>query len=145
LLFLCAGNVSQQFKTDLFDKVKGGVIRVMPVTGVVFLMAMLAIIGTPPFSLFQSEFLIVRAAFGEGHPIATVLFVLFGTGVFAGALLHVGGLILGQGEQPPVRGLRPWREFPMLALAAVLLVIGFWLPAPLLDLIRGAARVVTGD
>ena len=27
----------------------------------------------------------------------------------------------------------------------VLVVIGFWLPAPLLDLIRGAARVVTGQ
>jgi hypothetical protein len=32
----------------------------------------------------------------------------------------------------------------MLALAAVLVVIAFWLPAPLLELIRGAARVVAG-
>ena len=39
----------------------------MPLTGVVFLMAMLAIIGMPPFSLFQSEFLIVRAAIVGGH------------------------------------------------------------------------------
>jgi len=112
---------------------------------VVFLMAMLAIIGTPPFSLFQSEFLILRAAVGEGHYLATALFVLFGAGVFAGALLHVGGLMLGPGNQPTLRGLRPWRELPMLALAAVLIMIGFWLPAPLLELIRGAARVVTGD
>ncbi len=67
----------------------------MPLTGVVFLMAMLAIIGMPPFSLFQSEFLIVRAAFDGGHVLTGVLFVLFGTGVFAGALLHVGGMILG--------------------------------------------------
>jgi hydrogenase-4 component F len=57
LLFLCAGNVSQHFRTDLFKKIGGGVIRVMPFTGAVFLMAMLAIIGMPPFSLFQSEFL----------------------------------------------------------------------------------------
>jgi hypothetical protein len=34
---------------------------------------------------------------------------------------------------------------PVLALAAVLVVIGFWLPTPLLELIRGAARVVTGE
>jgi hypothetical protein len=33
----------------------------------------------------------------------------------------------------------------MLTLAAVLAIIAFWLPAPLLDLIRGAAHVVTGD
>jgi hydrogenase-4 component F len=144
LLFLCAGNVSQHFKTDLFDKVKGGVIRVMPATGVVFLMAMLAIIGMPPFSLFQSEFLIVRAAFDAGHYVPTALFILFGTGIFAGALLHVGGLVLGPaGDAPPARP-RPWREYSMLALAAVLVIIAFWLPAPLLAVIQGAADVVTG-
>jgi len=145
LLFLCAGNVYQHFKTDLFDKVKGGVIRVMPVTGAVFLMAMLAIIGMPPFSLFQSEFLILRAAFGGGHYLATVLFVLFGTGIFAGAVLHVGSLVLGPSDEAPVAALRPWRDYSMLTLAAVLVAIGFWMPVPLLDLIRGAARVVTGD
>jgi len=144
LLFLCAGNVQQQFRTDLFDKVKGGVIRVMPVTGTVFLMAMLAIVGMPPFSLFQSEFLIVRAAFDAGHYVPTVLFILFGTGIFAGALLHVGGLVLGQGGEQPAATVHPWRDLPILALAAILAVIGFWLPAPLLDLIRGAALVVTG-
>lgn len=145
LLFLCAGNVYQHFKTDLFHKVKGGVIRSMPVTGTVFLMAMLAIVGMPPFSLFQSEFLIVRAAFGGGHYVATVLFILFGTGVFAGALLHVGGLVLGPAETTTVAPLRPWRDFSMLALAAVLVVIAFWLPGPLLELIRGAAKVVAGE
>lgn len=145
LLFLCAGNVYQTFRTDLFHKVKGGVIRVIPVTGVVFLMAMLAIIGMPPFSLFQSEFLIVQAAFGQGHPVAALLFVLFGTGIFAGALLHVGGLVLGPAGQEKSVERRPWRDGSMLTMAAVLVTIGFWLPAPLLELIRGAARIVAGD
>jgi hydrogenase-4 component F len=143
LLFLCAGNVYQHFRTDLFDKIKGGVMRVMPLTGVVFLMAMLAIIGMPPFSLFQSEFIIVRAAFDGGHTAAGILFILFGTGVFAGALLHVGSLVLGPAEGP-VAACRPWRDTSLIVLATVLVVIGFWLPAPLLELIRGAARVVSG-
>jgi hydrogenase-4 component F len=146
LLFLCAGNVSQHFKTDLFDKIKGGVIKAMPVTGVVFLMAILAIVGMPPFSLFQSEFLIVRAAFGAGHYVPAVLFILFGTGIFAGAVLHVGGLALGDnGSAPTVTTLRPWRDLSMLAMAAALAVIAFWLPGPLLALIRAAASVVSGS
>lgn len=146
LLFLCAGNVSQHFRTDLFRKIGGGVIRAMPLTGVVFLMAMLAIVGMPPFSLFQSEFLIVRAAFAGGHYVPALLFVLFGTGVFAGALLHVGGLVLGPAapDVVPARP-RPWQGASLLTLAAVLVVIGFWLPQPLLELMRGAARVVTGE
>ncbi len=145
LLFLCAGNVSQHFRTDLFSKIKGGVMRAMPLTGVVFLMAMLAIVGMPPFSLFQSEFLIVRAAIVGGHVLTGILFVLFGTGVFAGAILHVGGMILGPRGDAPVVVRRPWRDGSLLALASALVVIAFWVPAPLLELVRQAARVVSGQ
>jgi hydrogenase-4 component F len=145
LLFLCAGNVSQHFRTDLLSKIKGGVMRAMPLTGVVFLMAMLAIIGMPPFSLFQSEFLIVRAAIVGGHILTGVLFVLFGTGVFAGAIVHVGGMILGPRGDAPVAARRPWRDGSLLALASALVVIAFWVPAPLLELVRQAARVVSGQ
>jgi hypothetical protein len=74
-----------------------------------------------------------------------VLFVLFGTGVFAGALLHVGGMILGPAGDMPVAGPRPWRNGSLFVLAAALVVIGFWVPAPLLELIRGAAQVVSGQ
>lgn len=145
LLFLCAGNVYQHFRTDQFEKIRGSVIRAMPLTGIIFLMAMLAIIGMPPFSLFQSEFLIVRAAFDGGHTLTGVLFIVFSVGVFAGALQHVGGMILGPSGDVPVAAPRPWRNGSMLALATVLVVIGFWVPAPIFELIRNAAQVVSGQ
>jgi hydrogenase-4 component F len=145
LLFLSAGNVYQHFRTDLFSKIKGSVIRAMPLTGVVLFIAMLAIVGMPPFSLFQSEFLILRAAFEGGHILTGALFVLFSTGVFTGALMHVSGMVLGPGGDAAVAARRPWRDGSLLALASVLVVIGFWLPAPLLELIRAAARVVSGQ
>ncbi|HXQ27463.1 MAG TPA: proton-conducting transporter membrane subunit [Candidatus Acidoferrales bacterium] len=142
LLFLCAGSVYQHFKTDLFHKVKGGVIHVMPLTGTVFLMAILAIIGMPPFSLFQSEFVILRAAMAAGHYVPSVLFVVFSTGIFAGALVHVGGLILAPADAAPVVRWQPWRNLPLLILSAILVVIAFWIPPPLFRLIQGAAVIV---
>jgi formate hydrogenlyase subunit 3/multisubunit Na+/H+ antiporter MnhD subunit len=99
----------------------------------------------PPFCLFQSEFLIVRAAFGAGYYLPAALFVLFGTAIFAGAIMNVGGMVLGSSGEAIAAPFRPWRDGSMLALAVVLVVISFWLPAPLLELIRGAARVVTGE
>src|SRR5260370_17433133 len=67
LLFLSSGNIYQCFKTDLFQKIKGGVLRVLPLSGAAFCLGTMAIVGMPPFSLFQSEFLMVRPAFGPGH------------------------------------------------------------------------------
>ena len=145
LLFLCAGNVYQHFRTDLLSKIKGGVMRAMPLTGVVLFMAMLAITGMPPFSLFQSEFLIVRAAIAGGHVLTGVLFVLFGTGLFTGALLFVGDMVLGPRSDAPTAKRRPWRDGSLLALASVLVVIAFWVPTPLLELVRQAAHVVSGQ
>jgi len=142
LLFLCAGAVYQHFKTDLFHKIKGGVIGLMPLTGTVFLMAMLAIVGIPPFSLFLSEFTILRATVGTGHYVSSVLFVLFCTGIFAGALLHVGGLILGPAGEGAVARWDSWRDAPLLVLAAILVVLAFWIPAPLFHLIQSAADIV---
>jgi hydrogenase-4 component F len=143
LLFLSSGNIYQCFRTDLFQKIRGGVLRVLPLSGAAFCLGTMAIVGMPPFSLFQSEFLMVRSAFGTGHFLVGALFVLFGLGVFTGMTLHVSGMLLGPAEQAP-RGWFPWRDTPLVILAAILIVIGFWLPANLLQLVRRAAQVVSG-
>ena len=144
LLFLCAGTVYQHFRTDLFRKIKGGVIHLLPFAGAVFLMATLAIVGTPPFSLFQSEFLILRAAFAAHHYVSGVLFVVFGVGIFAGAVLHVSNLVLGPADESPVARWYPWRDTAVLLSAAVLVILGFWLPSPVFHLIQNAAHIVAG-
>jgi hydrogenase-4 component F len=144
LLFLCAGTVYQHFRTDLFRKIKSGVIRLLPFAGTVFLMATLAIVGTPPFSLFQSEFVILQAAFAAGHYVSGVLFVLFGAGIFAGAVLHVGGLVLGPADAGPIARWYPWRDTAVLVSTAILVVMGFWLPSSVFYLIQNAARIVAG-
>jgi formate hydrogenlyase subunit 3/multisubunit Na+/H+ antiporter MnhD subunit len=99
----------------------------------------------PPFGLFQSEFLILRAAFDGGHFLTGTLFVLFSVGLFTGILLHVGRMVLGAGGETAVGTRNPWRDGSLVALTAALVVSGFWVPAPLLELIRGAAQVVSGQ
>jgi hydrogenase-4 component F len=136
--------VYQHFRTDLFRKIKSGVIRLLPFAGAVFFMATLAIVGTPPFSLFQSEFVILQAAFAGGHYLSAVLFVVFGVGIFAGAVLHVGGLVLGPAGAGPVARWYPWRDSAVLVSTAILVLMGFWLPGPVFHLVQNAARIVAG-
>src|SRR5208283_1115998 len=61
LLFFCAGNIQQEFGTPYFRKVRG-VIHTLPWTGGLILLAALAVTGTPPFSIFQSEFTALSGA-----------------------------------------------------------------------------------
>ncbi len=144
LLFFCAGNVQQHLKTDLFRKAKGGLIHSMPLSGAAFLMVTLAVTGSPPFSMFQSEFTILRAGISGGHFVLTVLFVSFLVAIFSGFLTHIANLVLGPDPVRPPSDTCNWKKYSVAGLAAVIIVMGFWIPAPLFRLIQGAASIVVG-
>ena len=144
LLFFCAGNVQQRLNTDLFRKAKGGLIHTMPLTGGAFLLVTLAVTGSPPFSLFQSEFTILRAAFGGGYFLLAFVFMAFLVAIFAGFLAHIANLVLG-----PDPGLAPVeigrsKKYSIVVLATVIIIMGFWIPAPLFLLIQHAVAIVMG-
>src|SRR5208283_4696870 len=74
LMFFCAGNVQQHYGTPFFLKIRG-VIQTQPWTGGLFLLAALAVTGTPPFSLFQSEFTVLSAALAAHRGWSAFLFL----------------------------------------------------------------------
>jgi len=142
LLFFCAGNAQQQMKTDLFPEAKGGLIHSMPLSGAAFLMATLAVTGAPPFSLFLSEFTILRAGFSGGYRVLPALFIIFLVAIFAGFIIHIANMVLG-----PNPGLAPaenchWKKSSVVGVALVIIIMGFWIPGPLFRLIRSAAGIV---
>jgi hydrogenase-4 component F len=144
LLFFCAGNVQQQLKTDLFREAKGGLIHSMPLTGAAFLMVTLAVTGAPPFSLFLSEFTILRAGFSRGYLVLAILFITFLVAIFSGFLIHIANLVLGPNAGLPSAEICRWKKSSVVGLALVIIVMGFWIPAPLFRLIQGAVDIVVG-
>ncbi len=144
LMFFCAGNVQQQFSTPYFWKVRG-VMRTLPWTGALFFMASLAVTGTPPFSIFQSEFSILSAALNTNHSWAAALFLVGVVTIFAGFLLHMSKLSLGK----PLHGELqmkecPWKLSAMALVAIPVICFGFFLPGPLYELVRQAAQIIGG-
>src|SRR6185369_15337452 len=88
LMFFCAGNVQQHFTTPHFWRVRG-VIHTLPWTGGLFLLATLAVTGTPPFSIFQSEFNILSGALAADRGWSAFLFIAGVVTIFAGFLVHM--------------------------------------------------------
>ncbi len=144
LMFFCAGNVQQHYGSPYFRKVTG-VIHTRPWTGGLFLMATFAITGVPPFSLFQSEFTTLSAGLAADRPWSAGLFVTGIVTIFAGFLVHMSKLSLGQPAPDVVRGTEcPWKLGAMLFVAVPVIALGLVLPAPLYELVHRAAEMLGG-
>src|SRR5437867_105855 len=76
----------------------------MPVTGGLFLLAMLAIMGLPPFGLFVSEVLIFSAGFQSGHWAIAATGLLLLVGAFAGLLRSTHRMLYGAAAPTVVDG-----------------------------------------
>jgi hydrogenase-4 component F len=145
LLFFSAGNVQQEFRSPYFRKVRG-VIHTLPWTGGLFLLGAFAVTGTPPFSIFQSEFTALSAALAADHGVAAALFLIGVVTIFVGFLVHMASLSLGTQPEPRPRAVEcPWKFGAMLLVAVVIGVLGFWLPGPIYELVKSSARILGGS
>ena len=145
LMFFCCGGIQQQFGTSHYWKVRG-VIRTLPWTGGLLLLATLAVTGTPPFGMFQSEFTILSAALDARHGWLAFLFIAGVVMIFSGFLTHMARLNLGQPspDHPPAAECR-WKLAAMATVAITVVVLGFWLPSPIYNLVQQTARILQGN
>ncbi len=107
LLFYGAGNVYQSIHTMDIEKL-GGLVKRMPHTAFLFLIAALAICGLPPFNGFVSEFLIYNGLFTGLHGsdkalLSSIVFALFGLALIGGLAIlcftkAFGAIFLGSGR-----------------------------------------------
>lgn len=135
ILFLSSGNIFLKYSSTKIANVKG-VLKTLPVSGVIFFAGFLAITGTPPFGLFLSKIYILSAGF-SAHPIVSILALLLFGLVFAGFLKHVMAMVFGEPQENIPAGERGWGAvLPLMILAAILIILSFYIPAPLKSLIN---------
>jgi hydrogenase-4 component F len=142
LLFFCAGNGQQHMGNDSLRKGPGGLMHILPISAPMFLLAVLAVTGTPPFSMFQSEFIVLRAAFAAQQTGPAILFTIFVVAIFCGFFYHISQVVFGPSTGVPRGDFNHWKTYPVIGLSAIVVVMGFWFPAPLYSLVDNAARIL---
>ena len=91
LLFFTAGNIYKAVHTMTIDRF-GGLIRKMPHTAFLFLIAAAAICGLPPFNGFVSEFILFSGFFDGIMETGFPAVLMFVTAIFGLSL--IGGLAI---------------------------------------------------
>lgn len=142
LMFFGAGNILLKHNTKEIFNVSG-VVKTMPATGAMFVIGTLAITGSPPFSIFISEFTILASGFSQGHIIASVLFLLFIMMIFAGFFNNVSMMAFGTPKPGVEKGdMGRWTLFAMGILIVFVIVLGVYIPPPFYDMIMRVVEIV---
>jgi formate hydrogenlyase subunit 3/multisubunit Na+/H+ antiporter MnhD subunit len=138
LLFYSAGNVYQSAHTMNIERL-GGIIKKMPQTALLFLLAAVAICGLPPLNGFISEFLIYGGLYNwlfsaSLISLITIVFALAG-------LVLIGGLavlcftkafsivFLGNSRDIPITEIQEsgfWQLAPMYLTGTMMITIGLF-------------------
>jgi hydrogenase-4 component F len=144
-IFFAAGNIHQRCHT-LELRSLSGLLKTMPATAIMLALAVTAIAGLPPFGIFLTEFGIAAGGIAAGHILAGVLFVAALAVVFAGLLTHTVRLLLGTPKKEATGPRTPLSCVAAIALLiAALALFSAWLPAPLLELLRRAADIISAS
>ena len=145
MLFLLAGNILARYHTYSSYDVHG--LRwTMPVTGALWMGGFLAIVGSPPFGLFVSEFLILKGILQQGQWLVAALYMLALAIIFVG--MSVAVLRMFQGTRPTDMPECPRESalsvLPPMALGLCVLLLGFWMPDGVEKLLRASAALIGG-
>ena len=144
LLFLVAGQIVLGYRSKKVAHVRG-LLKTLPVTGTLFMIGGLAIMGAPPFAPFVSKFLILREMFLNDHAIVASLFLIFLSVIFVTMSKIILNMIQGEKQEIPGHLEKyPYLIFPPLLLAIALFILGFYLPPAMTKFLREIAHMLGG-
>jgi hydrogenase-4 component F len=149
-MFLAVGNVVLATGTSTATEIRG-LRHTLPVTAAILIVGLFAVTGSPPFALFISEYTILSAAFATGHPWIAAVTILFLIIIFVGIAAMILEIAFGAPNLEPLGGRtdmvtreRPWLVVAPATLAALVLVLGVYMPSPLASALASAAVVLGG-
>jgi hydrogenase-4 component F len=144
LAFFAAGKAIARYGSRDMRVIRG-LLAVAPIGATLLMLGALSLAGVPPFSIFVSELMVVRAGIGYGHWVAVPIFLAMVVVIFAGILHHVGAMAFGEPTAAAGREREAWSPLlGMMLLAAIMILLGLTLPPSVDRLLQRATEIVVG-
>jgi len=134
--FLLAGRILRRYGTTEVAGVSG-LLKAMPWTGPLFAAGIFTLVGLPPFGLFVSEYLLVKAAVVAGRFWVAGAVLLLLLTAFISLMNHLSGMLYGAVPDGVTVGEpRGWALIALGGCAIVLIALGLVLPWPVIALLH---------
>jgi hydrogenase-4 component F len=143
LMFFGAGNVMRSLGSKDISSLRG-VWNHFPVQGALWLAGAVAITGAPPFGLFLSEFVILRAGLTQSFAWAVYIMLVLLIVIFVGFLNHFRVMYFEPEEKRPAAPISAWCVAPMWLSLIPLLILGLWWPHAIWGHLMAIAQVLAG-
>jgi hydrogenase-4 component F len=144
LAFFASGTAIARYGTRDMRVIRG-LLTVAPIGATLLMLAALSLAGIPPFAIFVSELLVLRAGIGPGHWLAVAIFLAMVVIIFAGLLHHVGAMAFGPPTESAGRGPEAWSPLlGMMLLAGIMILLGLTIPPSFDGILRRATEIIVG-
>lgn len=142
MLFFATGNTLLKYNTGSIGKVRG-MVKTLPVTSVLFIIAVAIIVGLPPFSLFFSKLLIISGGFQSAH-IWLSTAVLFALVVaFAAFFSNMNRMLFGEPPEEIEKGEAGYFTIvPLIINLAVIIIFGLFAPQSFMQLLEQIRQII---
>jgi hydrogenase-4 component F len=117
----------------------------MPRTAFLFSFGSVALMGIPPSVIFISEFSIILQSIKNGYYWITVLLIGFLIAAFVALLSKTGSMVFGKADEDFIANtgdFPPFSYVPMLLPVIASLILGFYIPGSLYNLLIGIVHII---
>jgi hydrogenase-4 component F len=147
LAFCATGRLRQAYTSHKMEDLHK-IIHISPLWGTGLFLFILILIGVAPFSIFMSEFFLIKSAISTGRFVTLVIFLTGGVIIFTGLLRHIITMTFedhGASKTAPQRlKVSSLEIFLVTGTLIFLFILGTWFPGPLWKIMSDASIIING-
>ena len=143
LAFCSTGNIARIYGHKDMTRM-GGMVKIAPLTTIMFGAAVCSLVGVPAFAIFVSEFNVFKGAIASGQYIAVALFAIALVIIFIADFAHFNLASFGtpKGEVVYAKEMSLFENLPLILLCALVIIFGVWHVGDFWMLVENGVRIM---
>ena len=145
LAFCSTGNIARIYGHKDMSKM-GGMVKIAPITTIMFGAAVCSLVGVPAFAIFVSEYNVFVGAITSGQYIAVALFAIALAVIFIADFAHFNMASFGEPKGVVVHNkeMSLFENLPLIALCALIIIFGVWHVDSFYTLVNNGVNIMMG-